>query len=172
MPKLYTALQEAFTQSGWKYRPVEGMEVIEAEFEAHHTKVCLHAQVFADLHTVSVVAEASLQNHDAPDPVLLGRLAELLMRANRELSLGAFEMDWDAGKMLFRLSNVFSPDHYDRGIIAALVHTTVVEMDRITPCVAILEKTPKGEPLKRLDVAELLAREDLLPAAAEPSEVG
>jgi hypothetical protein len=169
MSALFTALQETFSRAGWQCRPVEGegFEVVEAEFEAHHTKVCLHAQVFADLHTVSVVAEAPLQDSN-PSPVLLGRLAELLMRANKELSLGAFEMDWDEAKVLFRLSNIFAPEHYTGEIIGGLVHTTVVEMDRITPCVSIVEKAVPGE-LERLDLAALLAREDLLPAVGEGS---
>ena len=168
MSPLFTALQDALARAGWQYRPVEGLEVIEAEFEAHHTKVCLHAQVFPDLHTVSVVAEAPLRGRDR-DPLLLSRLAELLMRANKELSLGAFEMDWDEGRVLFRLSNIFPAGHYDREIIASLVHTSIVEMDRITPCLDIVEKTPMGE-LGRLDLPALLARTDLLPATSEPNE--
>ena len=169
MSDLFKALQETFSRAGWQCRPVEGegFEVVEAEFEAHHTKVCLHAQVFTDLNTISVVAEAPLRD-PSPSPALLGRLAELLMRANKELSLGAFEMDWDEAKVLFRLSNIFATGHYEGEIIGSLVHTTVVEMDRITPCVAIVEKTPAAE-LGRLDLAALLSREDLLPAVEKVS---
>ena len=48
------------------------------------------------------------------------------------------------------------------------MHTTVVEMDRITPFVAIVEKTSAGE-LAQLDLVALLLREDLLPAMEEVS---
>ncbi len=163
---LYSALEEAFAKAGWRFRPVEGREVVEAEFEAHHTKVCLHAQVFAELHTLAVVAEASLRGEGAPSRARLAAVAELLMRANRELSVGAFEMDWDGGVVLFRVSNVFAQGHYDAEIIASRVHTSIVEMDRMAPCLSILGGTPESE-LEKLDLAALLAREDLLPAVGE-----
>ena len=65
MPDMISAVREAFARADWQCRPVAGMEVVEADFEAYHTKVCLHVQVFAELHAVSVVAEAALRRRDA-----------------------------------------------------------------------------------------------------------
>jgi hypothetical protein len=159
MSDLFSAVKSSFEKMGWAYRPVEAREVIEADFEAYHTKVSLHVQVFAELHVVSVVSESALTSGDQ---VILRAVAELLMRANTELTLGAFELEWDKPRLLFRVSNVFPVKCYDENIIASLVHTTVVETDRITPFVAVVEKT-RAEEAGGLDLEALLGREDLLP---------
>jgi hypothetical protein len=163
MSDLYSAVVAAFERMGWAFRPVEGREVIESNFEAHHAKVSLHVQVFPEIHVVSVVSEAPLERGERR---LLAAMGELLMRANTRLTLGAFELDWDAPRVLFRISNVFAPGAYDEHIIASLVHTAIAETDRITPCVAIVQRSPEEE-LSGLDLADLLEREDLLPAVEE-----
>ncbi len=155
---LFKTILDTFGSAGWRYRRVENRDVIECEFEAHHGKVFLHVQAFPQIGAVSVVAES-------PEEFPPGRripLAELLMRVNRQLSIGAFEMDWDAGHVSFRASNVFgekpSPE-----IIASLVRTSVVEMDRLTPHLAIVSRH-EGD---MTDIPQLLAREDLLPQVGE-----
>ena len=44
--ELYSTVLKAFDEAGWAYTEVEGREVIRAGFEAHHTRVDLHLQVF------------------------------------------------------------------------------------------------------------------------------
>ncbi len=161
MSALHSAVLNAFKAAGWAYRRIEGMEVIEADFEAHHAKVPLHVQSFGESSILSVVASASF-------PVPRSHFtaaAELLMRTNKELNLGNFECDWDSGQVMFRVTNVFPPNRHDEKIIASLVHTAIAEMDRITPFLAEVCRTPKGE-LMLLRVSELMKREDLLPPAA------
>ncbi|MEM0896051.1 MAG: YbjN domain-containing protein [Verrucomicrobiota bacterium] len=155
MATLFQFVTDAFTKANWAFRPVHGRDVIEAEFEAHHGKVFLHVQAFGEIGAVSVVAE-SQEAFGAESKMAL---SELLMRTNRALSIGAFEMDWDRGQVSFRASNVFAPGEASHEIIASLVRTTVVEMDRLTPLLAIV-KSKAGQ---FVDVQALLAREDLLP---------
>ncbi len=143
------------------------MEVVEASFEAYHTKIPLHVQSFAEAHIVSVVANGSF----TVAPTHRTRAAELLMRANKELNVGAFEMEWDGGVVMFRQSNIFPKHRYDEGLIASLVHNAIAEMDRITPYLGELCKTSKPM-LPLLDVAALLRREDLLPPAPEEENAG
>ena len=88
------------------------------------------------------------------------------MRTNQQLTLGNFEMDWDGGEVFFRVTNVFPVHRGDESILAALVHAAIGEMDRMTPFLGELCRTPKGE-LLLLNVSELLARQDLLPPAEE-----
>jgi hypothetical protein len=133
------------------------MEVVESSFEAYHGKIPLHVQSFAAADIVSVVANASLvvpATHQA-------RTAELLMRANKELNLGNFELEWDGGQVMFRITNIFSMHRHDETIIASLVHNAIAEMDRLTPFLGELCRTKK-EMLPLFDVKGLLAREDLL----------
>ncbi len=162
MSALYAETLATFKEMGWHYREISGQEVIESDFEAHHTKIPLHVQIFGDTHIASVGAVATL-----PVPAT-HRLSvcELIMRVNRVLNLGNFELDWESGAVLFRLTNIFPPHRYDKRILASLVHSTVSEMDRFTPFLGEILRTPKGE-LMLLKVADLLLREDLLPPAPD-----
>lgn len=162
MSALLVSVLNAFKSRSWAYHEVPGMEVVEASFEAYHGKIALHVQCFAEAHIVSVVSQASLPVPATHKP----RAAELLMRANKELNLGNFEMEWDTGIVMFRTSNVFPKHRYDEGIIASLVHNAIAEMDRMTPFLGELCQTTKAM-LPLLDVPALLKREDLLPVVPE-----
>jgi hypothetical protein len=162
MSALYATALNTFKEMGWHYREVSEHSVIEADFEAHHTKVPLHVQVFGETHIITVVANSTLQvppSHRLP-------VCELLMRTNKDLNLGNFELEWDSGQVMFRVTNVFPPNRHDSRIIASLVHSAVAEMDRLTPFLGEIVRTPKGE-LLLLKVADLMLREDLLPPAPE-----
>ncbi len=160
MSELYSATLAAFKKMGWQYREVAGMEVIEADFEAHHTKVPLHVQVYGQAHIASVVSTLSI---NCPRTHRLA-VSELLMRTNKELNLGNFEVDWDSGTVMFRICNIFAAGQYDGKILASLVHTTVAETDRLTPFLGEVCRTPKGE-LLLLKIRDLMKRQDLLPPA-------
>lgn len=164
MSALYVATIQAFRNRGWHYREVPGrpQEVVESDFEAHHAKVPVHVQLFAEAHMASVVSRASF-----PFPAThRAKVAELLMRTNEQLTLGNLEMAWDEGVVMFRVTNVFPPNRYDEAILAAMVHAAVAEMDRLTPFLGEVCQTPKGE-LLLLSISNLMAREDLLPPAPE-----
>lgn len=160
--ELFSATLSAFKAQGWIYREVSGMEVLEADFEAHHGKVPLHVQVYGEANIASVVARASLivpKTHRLP-------VAELIMRTNKELNIGNFELDWDDGVVMFRVTNIFPPKQHDVRILASLVHAAIAEVDRLTPFLGEIIQTPKGE-LLLLSVRDLLKRQDLLPPAPE-----
>jgi hypothetical protein len=157
--ELYSTVLAAFNEAGWAFTEVEGREVIRAGFEAHHARVDLHLQVFEPLAAVSVVSESPRQ---ADAPLHRDRLAELAMRVNQTLTVGNFEMDWEAGRLIFRVTNLFATPGGDVSIIRGLIHTTVGEMDRIAPLEAIVLRTG-GPALASLDIASLLERKDLLP---------
>lgn len=159
---LYSATLATFKAQGWQFRPVSGLEVIESDFEAHHAKVPLHVQVYGESGIIGVVARASLEVPTTHRLVV----SELLMRTNKELNVGNFEFDWDTGVVMFRVTNIFSKDHHDERVIAGLVHNSIAEMDRLTPFLGEICRTPKGE-LLFLRVTDLMKREDLLPPAPE-----
>lgn len=160
--ELFSATLSAFKAQGWIYREVTGMEVLEADFEAHHGKVPLHVQIYGEANIASVVARASLivpKTHRLP-------VAELIMRTNKELNIGNFELDWDDGVVMFRVTNIFPPKQHDVRILASLVHAAIAEVDRLTPFLGEIIQTPKGE-LLLLSITDLLKRQDLLPPAPE-----
>lgn len=138
------------------------MEVVESGFDAYHGRVLAHVQSFAEANFVTVVANASVTVPASHR----NRVAELLMRANKDLLLGAFEMEWDTGHIMFRQGNVFAKKDYDEALISGLVHNAVGEMDRLTPFLGEMCRT-RTEMLPLLDLTALLQREDLLPVIKE-----
>jgi hypothetical protein len=156
-PQLASVIR-IFARQGWHCEPVPGHEVIRAGFDAYHTRVELIAQAFPDVNALSVVTETPLPLDRPHRSVLL----ELLARANKRLTLGGFEYDLDRQQLVFRVTNVFARADYEPEIVTGMVHCAIAEMDRLTPCAAILRATPSAH-LPTLDTAALLEREDLIP---------
>ena len=91
------------------------------------------------------------------------------MRVNQTLTVGNFEMDWDGGRLIFRVTNLFSTPEGDLRIIKGLIHNTVGEMDRIAHAEMLIHRA-EGSELAGINLMELLAREDLLPDVPLPDE--
>jgi len=156
---LISQIEAAFDAAGWQYRKVEQQPVLECEFEAYNAKVAMHVQAFEELSTASVMAQLSF--HILPASRM--SVSEALMRTNLTLNVGNFEVNPDSGEVFFRASNVFAEGAADLGIITSLVRTAIVEMDRITPFLAELNRQPQQP------IDALLAREDLLPPIGKES---
>lgn len=151
-------VQETFGSNGWHCELVEDRDVLRAGFEAHHTRIDLVAQAFPQLNALSIVSESPMPIEPRRVPYLL----ELLNRANKQLTLGAFEYDFDRSHLVFRITNLFEKERYDGDIIASMVHCAIAELDRITPYVAVVRDT-RAELLPDLDLERLLTRDDLIP---------
>jgi len=160
------SLQRAFAERGWHWEAVPGREVVESVFEAHHTRVRVHAQVFEDIRAVSVVGYASTEVPASR----AGLIAEALMRLNQQLTLGNFEMDYDGGRVFFRFTNLFGSVAGEDTVLASMVHTAVAEIDRLTPFLTLLVRMEAAE-LSRLNLRLFLQREDLLPPVAADGKV-
>ena len=156
---LISQIEATFDSTGWQYRKVEQQPVIECEFEAYNAKVAMHIQAFEELSTASIMAQLSFRIPPASRiPVW-----DALMRTNLTLNVGNFEANIETGEVFFRISNVFAEGCVDDGIITSLVRTAIVEMDRITPFLAELNRLPQQP------IDTLLAREDLLPPVSGES---
>jgi hypothetical protein len=88
------------------------------------------------------------------------------MRANKQLTLGNFEYDFDRNLIVFRITNLFEKEVYDADIISSMVHCTIAELDRIVPLAGVINRTSE-DLLDDLSVPLLLEREDLLPPVPE-----
>ena len=150
---LYIKIKEAFNSANWEFREIEDKKVIEAEFEAHHAKVPLHAQSFEELMAISVVSSLSFSIL----PKSMRSALDALMRTNITLNLGNFEANPVNGEVYFRITNVFPDYNFNPEIVTSLVRVAIVEMDRVTPFLSELNKNP-NQP-----IAQLLERKDLLP---------
>lgn len=157
---LFVSLTRALRQQGWEYQRVDGQEVARLDFQAHSGMIPLIAQAFAPIGALGVTSEPTWS---APHPPPMGKLAELLMRVNLQLTIGNFEVDWDEARLYFRITNVF-PENTNAPptIVAGLVHTAVTEADRMNYLLRELARCPE-EDLPRFDIGRLLRRDDLFP---------
>jgi hypothetical protein len=151
-------VEEVFGKNGWHAELVEGRDVLRAGFEAHHTRVDVIAQAFTELNALSIVSESPMFIAEPQMPALL----ELLMRANKQLTLGGFEYDLDREMLVFRVTNLFEREKFDADIVVSMVHCAIAELDRIVPYAATVRSTP-ADLIADLDLQRLLEREDLIP---------
>lgn len=163
--RLFLAVEEAFERMKWSGRKVPDREVMEADFDTHHTRVRLHIQAFPEIQAVSI---GTTLGHAVPAS-RVGIVSELLMRSNLELTIGSFELDYDAGRVLFRASNVFPEHIVPTAIIASLAHSALAETDRLTPFLTLILRMPPEE-LGKLNMKLFLQREDLLPPVPEDQQ--
>lgn len=158
----FQSVIEAFGSQGWHAQPIEGREVLQCAFEAHHTRIHLLAQVFTNLNALSIVAESPVAFDADRMPLAL----ELVMRANKQLTIGGFEYDLDRSQLVFRVTNLFDRELYDADIISSMVHCAIAELDRLVPFTGVLNRTAE-DLLDDLSIPLLLEREDLLPPVPE-----
>ncbi|MDG2125108.1 MAG: hypothetical protein P8J87_15505 [Verrucomicrobiales bacterium] len=118
----------------------------------------LHIQAFPNLNAITVVSRSTLTS----PPSHFLAVSELLWRSNKTLTVGNFELDPDAGTILYRATNLFPPGPPHEPIITGLVHAAIAEMDRLTPYLAIVLRTSLAD-LATQSIAELLQNEDLIP---------
>ncbi|MBK1792222.1 hypothetical protein [Persicirhabdus sediminis] len=152
------SVMDTFGQNGWQFETLEGRDVIRTAFEAYHTHCHLHAQAFVPINALSIVSESPLSVGEQHMPYVL----ELLMRANKKLTLGSLEYDLDRLQLMFRITNLFEREKFDATIVSSMVQTAVAELDRITPFVGVILQTSE-DLLDDLSIERLIMREDLLP---------
>jgi len=115
------SVADAFNEQGWQHEFIEGRDVITTAFEAHHTRVQLFAQAFTQINSLTIVGETSLQSDDVKLPLIL----ELLHRANKQMNLGGLEYDFDRERLIFRITNIFEKEKYDKDIVSTMVHCAI-----------------------------------------------
>lgn len=166
--QLLQLVTSALSKAGWSFARVDNgdQEVLRMDFDAHHTRVPITIQIFGQIGAVAVVAE---DNHNAPVEIR-EKLAELLMRTNLQLTIGAFEMNWDNLRTYFRITNVFgATTELDRAL-PGMINAAVAEIDRMTP--QISELINHVEQIDSFDIGRLMRREDYLPDPENTSPSG
>lgn len=161
----FNSVIEAFGRNGWHHDVIEGREVLQTQFEAHHTRIHVLAQAFTNINALAIVGETPM----APPASHLSSFLELIMRANKQLTIGGFEYDFDRQLLVFRNTNLFDREKYDADIITSMVHSIIAELDRMAPLANVLLQT-RADLLEDLSIEMLLLREDLLPPV--PDEDG
>ena len=159
------SVQDAYGENGQHAELIEGQDVIKSVFEAHHAQVEVIAQAYVPLNVLSISSECPMDIHQTHFSTAM----ELFMRANKLMNLGNLEYDLDRQCIVFRISNVFDKEVFDKGIVSSMVHTAIAEADRFLPYLATVVQT-KAELLPDLSVERLLMREDFIPPVPEAEE--
>ena len=159
------SVQDVYGEHGWHGELIEGADVIQSVFDAHHTQVEIVSQAYVPLNALCVTAESPFQFPETHFSAVM----ELFMRANKLLNLGNLEYDLDRQRVVFRISNVFEKEAYDKDIVSSMVHTAIAEVDRFTPYIATVAQT-SVDLLEDLSVERLLMREDFIPPVPEGEE--
>ncbi len=156
---------DVYGEHGWHGELIDGADVIQAVFETHHTNIELISQAYVALNALCICAECP---YDIPRTHFSAAM-ELFMRANKFLNLGNFEYDLDRSRVIFRITNIFANETFDKDIVSAMAHTAIAEIDRFSPFLGVLLQTP-AELLKDLSIERLLMREDIIPPVPEEEE--
>jgi len=159
------SVQDVYSEFGWHGELVEGADVIRSVFEAHHTQVEVFSQAYVPMNALAVSGETPADipaSHFAP-------AMELFMRSNKMMNLGNLEYDMDRKIIVFRITNVFDREVYDKDIVASMVHTAIAESDRFVPYLMTVLQT-REELLPDLSIERLLMREDFIPPVPEGEE--
>ena len=159
------SVNDVYGEHGWHAELVEGADVIQSVFEAHHTQVEVITQAYVPLNALCVTSECPVE---VPMSHFIAAM-ELFMRANKQLNLGNLEYDIDRQRLVFRVSNVFEKEIYDKDIVSSMVHTAIAEVDRFIPYLMTVLKT-REELLPDLSIERLLMREDFIPPVPEAEE--
>ena len=154
----FESVASAFNANDWQYEIIDGQEVLQTIFEAHHSRVHVIAQTDVPISCLAVSGETQINF----DPIYQGAILELVMRANKQLTMGAFEIDLDRGVLVCRITNLFDREMFDKDIISSMVHCVIAEVDRLTPYITVITQTP-DDLLDELNVERLLLRDDLIP---------
>jgi len=159
------SVNDVYGEHGWHGELIDGADVIRSVFEAHHTQVEVISQAYVPLNALCVTSECQAQVPESHFAVAM----ELFMRANKQLNLGNLEYDLDRQRVVFRISNVFEREAYDKDIVSSMVHTAIAEVDRFMPYIMTVVQTAESL-LPDLSVERLLMREDFLPPVPEGEE--
>jgi len=159
------SVQDVYGEHGWHAELLDGADVIRSVFEAHHTQVEVISQAYVPLNALCVTSECPMSIPSTHFPTAM----ELFMRANKQLNLGNLEYDLDRQVVIFRISNVFDREVFDKDIVSSMVHSGIAELDRFVPYLGtVLQTSP--ELLSDLSIERLLLREDFLPPVPEGEE--
>ena len=159
------SVQDVFGEHGWHGELIEGADVIRSVFEAHHTQVEVFSQAYVPMNALAISGETPA---DIPESHFATAM-ELFMRANKQLNLGNLEYDLDRKIVVFRITNAFDREVYDKDIVSSMVHTAIAESDRFVPYLMTVLQT-RAELLPDLSVERLLMREDFIPPVPEGEE--
>jgi hypothetical protein len=126
---LIAQVKDYLRSETWRFEPVEGAAALRMRYEGQQATwtVLMHAREdLRRLSFYSVLPEA------VPEP-RRAAVAEYLHRANFDLALGCFELDYDTGRVRFRTSLDVEGAQLSQAQIRNYLYTNVLTCERYLP---------------------------------------
>jgi hypothetical protein len=134
---------EMLRRGGWEFRQVDNQPVFSMQIQGHHGAWAAYVQVIEQ--TQQLVFYSLIPESSPIESIPL--VAEFVTRANHDLAIGNFELDFESGEVRFKTSIDVIGGRLDVPIVDRLIHTNLAAMDQyITGVVDVMAGTrsPKG----------------------------
>jgi hypothetical protein len=129
MGTILETIEAFFKRDGWLCSPVEGQPVLWSSFAGENGQ---WSCVALGLEETDQFAFYSICPVNA-QPDLLAATAEFIARANADMLIGNFELDWDTGEIRFKTSIDVEGSGLTVELVSAQVYANVSTMDRYLP---------------------------------------
>ena len=116
-------------QDGWPYEQVENDTVVRVLFQGDHAQFACFAQTREEVHQFVFysVCPVSVPEHKRVE------MAEFITRANYDMVLGNFEMDFADGELRFKTSIDVEGTELTPELIKPLLYANVLMLDQYLP---------------------------------------
>lgn len=128
---IFKEITEFFESEKWTFEKVEGQEILRSSFTGKNGRWLFFAQSLDEQHRALFY---SVMEANVP----AGRrveVAECITRANFNLAIGNFEMDFDHGTVRFRTSIDTQGGDLSKTMIRVLVLVNCMMMDNYIPAI-------------------------------------
>ncbi len=129
MGSLSEIVEAFFKKDGWAYAPFEGQPVLWSAFGGQHGQWNCMALILEETDQFAFYSVCPLN----ASPEQLPAMAEFIARANSDLLIGNFELDWDTGEIRFKTSVDVEGNGLTVALVEAQVYANVSTMDRYLP---------------------------------------
>ena len=141
MAKLMDAVTEFLQQDGWPYEPIDDGSVVRVLFQGDNAQFTCFGQTREDAEQFVFysICPVSVPEHKRQE------VAEFITRANYDMVLGNYEMDYGDGELRFKTSIDVEGTQLTPGLIKPLLYANVLMMDQYLPgvmAVIYADKSP------------------------------
>ena len=129
MPRLFEAAINFFKADEWPFTQVEGRPVLRLGFEGDNGRWFCYADAREKQNLFLFYSVCPVNTPAEMRPAM----AEFLTRANFDLPIGNFEMDFEDGEIRYKTSIDAEDDLLSDALIRNLVYANIYTMDRYLP---------------------------------------
>jgi hypothetical protein len=149
MAEILDVAIDFFQQDDWPLAEIEGLAFLQTAFQGTNGHWSCYAQAREEQSQFIFYSVCPV---NVPEGRRL-TAAEFLTRANYDMVIGNFEIDWDDGEIRYKTSIDVQGDRLTPALVKQLVYTNVLMMDRYLPGImeVIYGNVPPAEALAKID---------------------